>query len=212
MVSYISAGVSGAVVVVLVAAAVTVISVSVCLRKRKNKHVNTTDNVAYHCSNSSGQETMKLNETYAEISGPSITTSTNDAYGITGGARDVTTSQNEAYAVTDGACQSSGSGMKMKTNEAYADMSSAMNEDAYTYVTHRNVSHCTTAVLTATNAAYNAHTSTDEVYDYPNSTTAGNDIGTSSNEAYGVTTDTLVTSPNQACGAVMYQNEDTEYI
>ena len=192
------------------------------------------------------------------------------AYGITGGASDVTTSQNEAYAVTDGACQSSGSGMRMKTNEAYADMSSAMNEDAYTYVTQRNVSHCTTAVLTATNAAYNAHTSTDEVYDYPNSPTAGNDITTSSNEAYGitqqvnaisiahatdevhdittssneaygitqqgnaisiahatdevddittssneaygVTTDILVTSPNQAYEAVMYQNEDTEYI
>ena len=217
MVSYISAGVSGA-VVVLVAATVTVISVSVCLRKRKNKHVNITDNVAYLYSNSSGQETMKLNEAYAELSGPSITTATNDAYGITGGASDVTTSQNEAHAVTDGACQSSGSGMKMKTNEAYADMSSAVNEDAYTYVTHR-----TTAVLTATNAAYNAHTSTDEVY--PTSSTAGNDITTSSNEAYGitqqidatsiphatdevhdittssneaygVTTDTLVTSPN----------------
>ena len=264
VVSYISAGVSGA-VVVLVAAAVTVISVSVCLRKRKNKHVNITDNVAYLYSNSSGQETMKLNEAYAELSGPSINTSTNDAYGITGGASDVTTSQNEAHAVTDGVCQSSGSGMKMKTNEAYADMSSAMNEDAYTYVTHR-----TTAVLTATNAAYNAHTSTDEVYDYSNSPTARNDIttssneaygitqqvnvtsiphatdevhdiatssneaygitqqvnaisiahatdevydiATSSNEAYGVTTDTLVTSPNQAHGAVMYKNEDTEYI
>ena len=146
---YISAGVSGA-VVVLVAAAVTVVSVSVCLRKRKNKHVNTTDNVAYHCSNSSGLETLKINEAYAELSGPSITTSTNDAYGITGGASDVTTSQNVAYAVTDGAFQSSGSGMRMKINKAYADMSSAMNEDAYTYVTQH-----TTAVLTATNAAYN---------------------------------------------------------
>ena len=42
----------------IVAAAVTVISVSVCLRKRKNKHVNTTDNVAYHCSG--GPETIIL--------------------------------------------------------------------------------------------------------------------------------------------------------
>ena len=228
MVSYISAGVSAAVVVVLVAAAVTVISVSVCLRKRKNKHVNTTDNIAYHCSNSSGQEIMKLKEAYAELSGPSINTSTNDAYGITGGVSDVTTSQNEAYAVTDGADQSSGSGMRMKIIEAYADMSSAMNEDTYTYVTQR-----TTAILTATNAAYNGHTSTDEVYNYPNSPTAENDIttssneaygitqqvnaiaiihatdevhdiATSSNEAYGVTTDTLVTSSNQAYGAVVY--------
>ena len=142
---YIIAGVSssGAVVVVLVAAAVTVISVSVCLRKRKNKHVNTTDNTAYLYSSG-------LNEAYAEISDPSITTSTNDAYGITRGACDVTTSQNEAYAVTDGACQSSG--MRMKINNAY-----------------------------------NAHTSTDEVYDYPTSSTAGNDITTSFNDAYGIT-------------------------
>ena len=236
MVAGIGGGIAAAAVLLVVVLVVAVVVVSVCLRKRKNKHVNTTDNVAYHCSNSSGQETMNLNEAYANLSGPSITTSTNDAYGITGGASDVTTSQKEAYAVTDGACQSSGSGMKMKTNEAYADMSSAVNEDAYTYVTQR-----TTAVLTATNAAYNAHTSTDEVYDYPNSPTARNDIttssneaygitqqvnatsiahatnevhdiATSSNEAYGVTTDTLVTSSNQAHGAVMYQNEDTEYI
>ena len=55
-----------------------------------------------------------------------------------------------------------------------------MNEDAYTYVTQH-----TTAVLTATNAAYNAHTSTDEVY--PTSSTAGNEIATSSNEVYGIT-------------------------
>ena len=203
VVSYISAGVSGA-VVVLVAAAVTVISASVCLRKRKNKHVNTTDNVAYHCSNSRDQETMKLKEAYAELSGPSITTSTNDAYGITGGASDVTTSQNEAYAVTDGACQSSGSGMKMKTNEAYTDMSSAMNEDAYTYVTQR-----TTAVLTATNAAHNALTSTDEVYNYPNSPTAGNDIATSSNEAYGITQQVNAISITHATDEV---HDMTEYI
>ena len=176
---YISAGVSGA-VVVLVAATVTVISVSVCLRKRKNKQVNTTDKLAYHYS--SGPETMKINDAYAEISDPSITTSTNDAYGITRGASDVTASQNEAYVATDGVCQSSGSGMRMKTNEAYADMSSAINEDAYTYVTQR-----TSVVLTATNAACNAHTSTDEIYDYPTSSTAGNDITTSSNEAYGMT-------------------------
>ena len=90
VVSYISAGVSAAVVVVLVADAVTVISVSVCLRKRKNKHVNATDNIAHHCSNSSGQETMKLKEAYVVLSGPSIDTSTNDAYGITGGASDIT--------------------------------------------------------------------------------------------------------------------------
>ena len=116
----------------IVAAAVTVISVSVCLKKRKNNHVNTTDNVAYHCS--SGPETIKINEAYAEISGPSITTSTNDAYGITPGASDVTTSQNEAYVVTDGACQSSGSGMRMKINDAYTNMSTAMNR-----VSSRNV-------------------------------------------------------------------------
>ena len=128
---YISAVVSGA-VVVLVAAAVTVISVSVCLRKRKNKHVNTTDNVAYDCRSS--QVTMKINEAYAKISDRSITTSTNDAYGITRGASDVTASHNEAYVATDGACQSSGSGMRMKSNEAYADMNTAMNR-----VSSRNV-------------------------------------------------------------------------
>ena len=57
-----------AAVVVLVAAAVTVISVSVCLRKRKkNKHVDTTDSVAYHCS--SGPVTMKINEAYTDVIG-----------------------------------------------------------------------------------------------------------------------------------------------
>ena len=79
---YISAGVSGA-VVVLVAAAVTVISVSVCLRKRKNKHVNTTDNVAYHCS-SSGPETMKIKkgslDAVSQINNAELLTSVNDAY------------------------------------------------------------------------------------------------------------------------------------
>ena len=70
--------------VVLVAAAVTVISVSVCLRKRKNKHVNTTDNVAYH--DSSGQEMMQVNDAYASVDAVSPTnnnellTSVNDAY------------------------------------------------------------------------------------------------------------------------------------
>ena len=223
--SSVAAGIGGGIaaaavllVVVLVVAVVVVLvlrqsdTVSVCLRKRKNKHVNTTDNVAYHCSG--GPETMKSNEAYAEISDPSIATSTNDAYGITRGTSDVTTSQNEAYVATDGACQSSGSGMRMKTNEAYADMSSAINEeyieDAYTYVTQR-----TTAVLTATKAAYNAHTSTDEVYYYPTSSTAGNDIATYSNAAYGITqqvnpisiahaTDKvhdIATSSNEAYGA-----------
>ena len=98
------------------------------------------------------------------------------------GANEVTTSQNEAYAVTDGACQSSGSGMRMKFNEASTNISSAMNEDAYTYVTQH-----TTAVLTATNTAYNAHTSTDEVDEIPTYPTAGNDITTSSNDAHGIT-------------------------
>ena len=191
--SSVAAGIGGGIaaavvllVVVLVVAVVVVLvlrqrdTVSVYLKKRKNNLVNTTDNIAYHCS--SGPETIKISEAYAAISDPSITTSTNDAYGITPGASDVTTSQNEAYVVTDGACLSSGSGMRMKSNEAYADMSSAMNEDAYTYVTQH-----TTAVLTATNAAYNAHTSTDEVNDYPTSSTAGNEITTFSNEAYGIT-------------------------
>ena len=47
--TYISVGVSGA-VVALIAAAVIVMSVTVCLRKRNNKHVNITDNVAYGVS------------------------------------------------------------------------------------------------------------------------------------------------------------------
>ena len=126
-------GIAAAAVLLVVVLVVAVVVVSVCLRKRMNKHVNTTDNVAYHYSNSSDHETMKINEAYAELSGPSITTSTNDAHGITRGVNDVTTSQNEAYAVTDGVSQSSGSGMRMKTDEVYADMSTAMNEDAYTY-------------------------------------------------------------------------------
>ena len=206
--SSVAAGIGGGIaaavvllVVVLVVAVVVVLvlrqtdTVSVCLRKRKNKHVNTTDNVAYHCS--SGPETIQISEDYAVISDPSITTSTNDAYGITRGACDVTTSQNEAYVVTDGACHSSGSGMRMKINEAYADMRSAMNEDAYTYVTQ-----CTIAVLTATNAAYNAHTSTDEVYDYPTSSTAGNDITTFSNEAYGITQEVNTISIDHATDKV----------
>ena len=80
---YISAGVS-ATVVVLVTTAVTVITVSVCLRKRKNKHVNTTDNVAYH--DGSGEEMMQVNDTYASVDAISPTnnnellTSVNDAY------------------------------------------------------------------------------------------------------------------------------------
>ena len=69
--------------VVLVAAAVTVISVSVCLRKRKNKHVNTTDNVAYYCSNS-GPETMKIKkaslDAVGQINDAELLTSVNDAY------------------------------------------------------------------------------------------------------------------------------------
>ena len=159
MVSYISAGV-GVAMVVLIAAAV---SGSVCLRKRKNSHVNTTDNVAYHYSSGRtiyNQDTMKTSD-------PNIITLANDAYGITHGADDVPTSQNEAYAVTDVACQCSGCGMRMKINEAYADMISAKNKDACPDVTQ-----CTHA---------------NEVYDYPTSPTSGNDITTSSNDAYGIT-------------------------
>ena len=160
MVSYISAGV-GVAMVVLIAAAV---SGSVCLMKRKNNCVNTTDNVAYHYS--SGR--MIYNQDTMKSSDPNIITLANDAYGITHGADDVTTSQNAAYyAVTDVACQSSGSGMRLKINEAYADMSSAKNKDACPDVTQ-----CTCA---------------NEVYDYPTSPTAGNDITTSSNDAYGIT-------------------------
>ena len=97
-------------------AAVIVISVCVCLLwKRKNKHVNTTDNVAYHSS--SGPE-MKISEVYAEINDPSISTSTNDAYGVTHRTNDVTTSQNEAYGVITH--PSSGSGFRMNLNEAYS--------------------------------------------------------------------------------------------
>ena len=55
----IGGGIAAAAVLLVVVLVVAVVVVSVCLRKRKNKHVNTTDNVAYHCSNSSGQETMK---------------------------------------------------------------------------------------------------------------------------------------------------------
>ena len=105
-------------VTVLTAAVVAVIVISVCvclLWKRKNKHVNTTDNVAYHSS--SGPD-MKINEVYAEINDPSISTSTNDAYGITHRANDVTTSQNEAYGVITH--PSSGSGFRMNLNEAYS--------------------------------------------------------------------------------------------
>ena len=106
-------------VLTAIAAVVAIIVISVCvclLWKRKNKHVNTTDNVIYH--NSSGPEMMKINEVYAEINDPSISTSTNDAYGITHRTNDVTTSQNEAYGVI--AHPSSGSGVRMNLNEAYS--------------------------------------------------------------------------------------------
>ena len=106
MAAGIGGGIAAAAVLLVVVLVVAVVVVSVCLRKRKNKHVNITDNVAYHCSNSSGQETMKLNEAYADLSGPSITTATNDAYGITGGASDVTTSQKRSC-------------IKMKTLDTY---------------------------------------------------------------------------------------------
>ena len=81
---YVSVGASAA-VVVLIAAAVTstVISVSVCLKKRKNKHVNTTDNVAYHYS--SGQDTMESNKAYQyTTTDPAIAavTSANIAYNV----------------------------------------------------------------------------------------------------------------------------------
>ena len=91
-------------------------------------------------------------------------------------------------------------------NEAYADMSSAMNEDAYTYVTQH-----TTAVLTATNAAYNAHTSTDEVNDYPTSSTAGNDITTFSNEAYGITQEVNTISITHATDKVHATSSNEAY-
>ena len=94
------------------AAAVTVvISVSVCLWKRKNKRTNATGNVT--CGND--QEMMKISEVYAEISDPSITTSTNDAYTISHRTDGVTTSQNAAYGVI--ADQSSGSGVRMNSME-----------------------------------------------------------------------------------------------
>ena len=79
---YVSVGASAA-VVVLIAAAVTVISVSVYLKKRKNKHVNTTDNVAYH--DSSGQVTMESNKAYQyTTTDPATTavTSANIAYNV----------------------------------------------------------------------------------------------------------------------------------
>ena len=109
------------IVIVLIAAiaaatAVIVFSVCVCLRKRKNRHVNITDNVAYHCS----PQMMQIDETYAEISDPSITTSTNEAYGITHSPNDATTSQNETYDVI--AHHSSGSGVRLSINEAYSSV------------------------------------------------------------------------------------------
>ena len=109
------------VTVLTVAVVVAVIVISVCvylLRKRKNKHCNTTDNITYH--NSSGPDMMKINEVYTEISDPSITTSTNDAYGITHQTNDVLTSQNEAYGVIR--LPSSGSGVRMNLNEAYSSV------------------------------------------------------------------------------------------
>ena len=104
-------------VLTAIAAVVAIIVISVCvclLWKRKNKHVNTTDNVAYHSS--SGPD-MKINEV---INDPSISTSTNDAYGITHRTNDVTTSQNEAYGVITH--PSSGSGVRMNLNEAYSSV------------------------------------------------------------------------------------------
>ena len=83
---YISAGVIVA-VVVLVTTAVTVISVSVYLRKKKkDKHVKTTENVAYHYGTGNGLEMMQVNEAYGSVDAVSptnntdILTSVNDAY------------------------------------------------------------------------------------------------------------------------------------
>ena len=135
---YVSVGFNAA-VVVLVAVTVVSVSVSVCLRKRKNKHVNTTDNVAYHCS--SNQVMMNVNEIYTEISDLNIATSTNDACGIIHGASDITPSQNEDNAVNGVAHQPSGSGVRMKINEAYSSVNVTAQTDKTELKTSVNVAY-----------------------------------------------------------------------
>ena len=84
LLAYISAGVIVA-VMVLVTTAVNVISVSIYLRK-KDKHVKTTENVAYHYGTGNSLEMMQVNDAYSSVDAVSqtnntdIVTSVNDAY------------------------------------------------------------------------------------------------------------------------------------
>ena len=74
--------------------------------------------------------------------------------------------------------QSSSGQVIMKTNEAYAETRASdfnYTDDMY----------AATQPTTASNAAYNVHTSTDVMYDLPSS--SGKDIPTATNEAYDVT-------------------------
>ena len=116
---YVSIGMKA--VVVLIAAAVTVISVLVCLKKRKNKHVNTTDNVAYH--HSSGQVTMESNKAYQ--------------YTTTDPATTAVTSANIAYNVIrrEGPHEYD-SDLTVDTTPAYqaiADVQSTLQDEEYAY-------------------------------------------------------------------------------
>ena len=138
---YVSVGVSGA-VVVLVAAAVTVISASVCLRRRKNKQVNTTDNVAYHCSG--GPETMTINEAYTDIiaSDPNYMYD-DDTYSYATLPSTAVLTPNAAYNAVS--CSGHITEIELETNDAYEPVSVAEN---VTYQTSD------TDVRTSANEAY----------------------------------------------------------
>ena len=121
---YVSVGASAA-VVVLVAATVTVINVSVCLKKGKKKHVNTTDNVAYHDSN--GQETMESNKAYQYTTTDPATTvtsvSANIAYNV------IRREGPHEYDII-------GSDLTVDTTPAYqaiADVQSTLQDEEYAY-------------------------------------------------------------------------------
>ena len=162
--------------VVLVAAAVTVISVSVCLRKRKNKHVNTTENVAYHCS--SGQETIKINEAYTEIiaNDPNYV---DETYSYATLPTTAVLTSNAAYNAVS--CSGRNEEINLETNDAYDPVNVAEN---IAYQTSD-----TADVITSVNEAYIAVESTpfseESVYEsVPDTAECKTDITTSPNQAY----------------------------
>ena len=130
---YVSVGVSVA-VVVLVAVAVIAISVSVCLRKtKKSKHVNTTDNVAYHCS--SDPETMTINEAYTDIiaNDPNYVY-VDSTYSYATQPTTAVMTSNVAYNALS--CSGRNDEIKLETNDAYDPVSVAENVAYQLYQEH----------------------------------------------------------------------------